>query len=385
MAQASGYHATLAAHLNLFPFPYRISSRDVDRILAGYPDQTIARRGYSRVEYGQLNNLLLAPLSINGIDADYVTDSGSDVSVISQTEAKRLGLKVHPFSEIAGGYGLTHKLSGVAVADRVTIGEFELRHVAFMVDDDVPPAIDGILGLPVLIALETMRWNSDGTLEIGVAPQPKNIRDSNLCFTYGLLASAAVEGRPVMLDFDTGSDRSLFFRNFADEFPALMRQATKKPHRFSDTQTDNGATELPEVNLTAGAADLVLRPAPVLREKPTSNADFTHGHLGMDLLTQARSVTMDLSAMRLVLAPGKIAPRVADDRTCRLPPEFACREGWTCAIEVAPDCAIHRVEEGDDLPDPDACTLPARLVCPPAGGCLVHFEDGKPCRLEVSH
>jgi hypothetical protein len=69
------------------------------------------------------------------------------------------------------------------------IGKAELRHVAFMVlpDDldvwaDDPVAQPGTVGLPVLLALETIQWNRNHELRIGFPPEHADLRNANLSF-----------------------------------------------------------------------------------------------------------------------------------------------------------------------------------------------------------
>jgi hypothetical protein len=65
-----------------------------------------------------------------------------------------------------------------------------------------------------------------------------------------------------------------------------------------------GATErevitLPELHLVLGGFDTLLKPARVFG-KPVGN-DYYYGLAGMDLMMQARQVTIDFSAMRVEL------------------------------------------------------------------------------------
>ena len=58
---------------------------------------------------------------------------------------------------------------------------------------------------------------------------------------------------------------------------------------------------LPEVRLRIGGFDTLLRPADVLASQTLPAGQRDHGNLGMDLLGQARSVTIDFRSMMLVL------------------------------------------------------------------------------------
>jgi hypothetical protein len=50
-----------------------------------------------------------------------------------------------------------------------------------------------------------------------------------------------------------------------------------------------------------GGFNAALRPATVLLQETTIQSRWHHGNLGMDLLSQAATVTMDFAAMTLTL------------------------------------------------------------------------------------
>lgn len=58
---------------------------------------------------------------------------------------------------------------------------------------------------------------------------------------------------------------------------------------------------LPSVTLQVGAHDVVLKPAHVLLVEHNGNSAWYFGNLGMDLLNQASTVSLDFQAMTLRL------------------------------------------------------------------------------------
>jgi hypothetical protein len=170
-----------------------------------YPDQVVVTRGRSRLFYSEVENQLIVPLTINGIPANYAIDTGSDTGIINVAEAKRLGLKIRKAPvDIDDELDPAMKGVGVAVADDLTIGNFHFRNVFFLVekgDDD----LSGLIGLSVLLPLETMRWSSDGSIEFGFPAQARDMAQSNVCLADPtLLTRAELDGKGVMLGLDTG-------------------------------------------------------------------------------------------------------------------------------------------------------------------------------------
>jgi hypothetical protein len=62
-----------------------------------------------------------------------------------------------------------------------------------------------------------------------------------------------------------------------------------------------GTIALPEIQLGVGGLHTTIRPAQVFA-KPVGD-DFHHGLLGMDVLSQAREVSIDFRSMMLELLP----------------------------------------------------------------------------------
>jgi len=317
--------------------------------LSGYPDQAVVAQGAhgarSRLLYAEVDNQLIVPLLINGRAANYSIDTGAEASVMSAAEARRLGLTVHPVSASFSTFGShSGQATGVTVAADLVIGNFHLRNVFFLVTPDEDAG--GLLGLPLLLAFQTLRWGSDGILEFGYPAQPRNLRESNLCLAGGLpLTSARIGNRSLVLGVDTGSYDTDLFPRFAQDFADLMRQPVAVGQRdIGNDAVDPNVTTLAEVELRVGGLRTRLSPAQVLSKDPMDDTRGVHGLMGMDLLGQARSVTLDLAAMKLTL-DGIDAPAAAPAGTCALPPDFLCAPGWTCTVKATDGlpCFVDRV------------------------------------------
>ena len=158
--------------------------------LGQYPDQSIARR-HGRDPLQDKAGNLFVPVSIRGHRASYIVDTGADFPLMSESEARRLGLAIHE-----GGASVTDITGGTmgartTVVDELQIGATILRHIAFLVvSDDQQPFVDlapderGVLGIPVLVALEAFRWTADGAFEIDV-PTPRRDRARPTCASTG--------------------------------------------------------------------------------------------------------------------------------------------------------------------------------------------------------
>jgi hypothetical protein len=71
--------------------------------LAQLADQSLVSTGTSRIRGEIRGKLLFAPISVNGHNAKAMLGTGSDTSVMSESEASRLGLKIVVKSPLESG------------------------------------------------------------------------------------------------------------------------------------------------------------------------------------------------------------------------------------------------------------------------------------------
>ena len=314
---------------------YRHALKEIDQMLRIRPDnasdqagrklftalsqsaeQSVTRRRASKLPYEvKIGNPFIS-LSVNGNAVKYMLDTGANISVMSESEAKRVGLTLHQVpagaSKIQGSSGAQSQSSyRIAVAEQVVVGKFRLSDVAFLVlPDDQEPWIDlrpgerGALGISILHAFRTMRFSNDGIFEIGF-PSKHQVQQSNLCFQDAYpIVEAALSTRRLRLALDTGAAETHLTVRFAKEFEGLLDQAGKKSTRDVlgvDGSRRIEAVTLQELRFQLGGFNTLLRPAQVPLSTTNPDIDDFHGLLGWDLLSQARSITLDFESMTLAL------------------------------------------------------------------------------------
>src|ERR1039457_2066503 len=138
---------------------------------------------------------------------------------------------------------------------------------------------------------------------IGSAPHP-NRADRNLCFDgLNILARVQSEGKQLDFIFDTGNGAGTqLWERFSNDFATIVKErSVRESKRVTRIGGSNyrEATVLPEIHLRVGGFEASLQPANIFA-RPVGN-EFQHGNLGMDLLSQAHSVSVDFKAMSLVL------------------------------------------------------------------------------------
>jgi hypothetical protein len=106
------------------------------------------------------------------------------------------------------------------------------------------------------------------------------------------------------LDFalDTGAVKTHLYPRFAKEFASLVKESGR---RGTTRNVGAGGTFgvdsiiLPELSLRIAGFGTTLRPANVLLNDVGS--EWRYGNLGLDLLSQARIVTLDFKSMTIAL------------------------------------------------------------------------------------
>jgi len=291
------------------PAPDWKDSRERLAVLARYPEMSVAARSYSRLRYQKKREMLVLGVSVNGRPADFILDTGASLSVMAESRARSLGLTIHSdaftMSDIAG-----KKLPcRVATAGEIAAGSFRLRNVPFCVLPDNQPgfvadpeAEPAILGLPVLIAFGTLRWDAAGNFEIGFPSKRPKLQDSNICFdSSSLLLEANVARRRLSFELDTGNPTTMMFSGWGEETGAAAGKREKHEFQGMGEAVQVEAAQIRELHFGVAGKDLVLKSVPLLVEPIEAECVNCAGNAGMDLLNLARRVTLDFNSMRLTL------------------------------------------------------------------------------------
>jgi len=255
-----------------------------------------------------------ADIGVNGGTVDAILDTGSGVSTLSLSNARRLGVRMLAGQASIGTATSQNVTTGLAIADRVTLGGAEFRNVIFLVMPDEALTfangayvVHAIVGLPLLMPLGRLEYRKIGngateTLRYGPSSNRAG-RDSNL-LADGVEAVALVRAndnaRTLRFFIDNGAPHSHLNRRFADELPEITssgrhQAVTTAGGGGSETQAD--AMILPSLTLHIGSGAAQLSNVPLIDDHHTSR----HGDIGLDALEPGRGYVLDFIAMRLEL------------------------------------------------------------------------------------
>jgi len=290
--------------------PGVLKARAIYAAFSRYPDLSIGRNRHAFIPCTANASGLTVAASANGKTVHWYFDTGLNLGMVSESEAKMLGLEVQDvhaeITDDAGGKTTTR----ASAIRSLKFGEVELSNFPVLVIsdsqppmNDLPPGERGAIGLPAAIAFQSFRWTAGGTFEIGSAPHP-NLPLRNLCFD-GLnpIMRVQSEGRQLDFIFDTGNGAGTqLWERFANDFAAMVKErgvrGTQRVTQIGGAN-DREVFVLPELRLLVGGFDTLLRPANIFA-KPVGN-EFQHGLLGLDLLSRAHSVSVDFRSMSVAL------------------------------------------------------------------------------------
>ncbi len=250
--------------------------------------------------------LTRATISINGVEQAAVLDTGANLSVVTQSTAARLGLRMIEGEASVGSSTSSVVATRLAVADTLTIAGVDLHNVAFLVlaDDQLEfplpggYSIDAIVGFPVFRALGRIDFARNGTFTAGGA---ELVGDPNLLAAGNdLYVLTAINGIPSALHLDTGASTTALTSIFGSCHADLVATLPRKSRNIAGA----GGMVAQQVALW-GPADIVvggrstaLPQVQIVVEGETASGSERLGTLGQDVLGAFASYALDFRTMR---------------------------------------------------------------------------------------
>ncbi len=281
------------------------------QMIRSLPNQSTARFAPSTVSCGMFRRKLYVAASIEAQPVEFFVDSDANFSFMSESEARNLGLAVRDSAVTVHGATGRETAFRVAVAERLQIGNVEIRNVAFLVLGDseeifrnISPAQQGAFGIPVLLALRTMRFGRQTTFDIGFPNTDAKSAPPNLCFDgVDPVTSVQFRQQHLAVVLDTGAEASEIWPPFARQFPEIVSAGASSSKVENSVGGKSRVPELvlPDLTLRAGGFDTHLRPAHILLAETTPDSRWYYGRLGLDVLNLAQQVTIDFDSLTLRL------------------------------------------------------------------------------------
>lgn len=275
--------------------------------LVDVPPQEVEIKATSRLTLDANGRL---PVEIEGAKLRFGLDTGANLSAIMRSEAEKLGLAIRPAAVQVGTSTARNVSADLAVARQLRIGKAHYRNVVFLVFPDelltLPDGkrIPGLIGFPVVEAMQEVRFRHDDVLEIPRRPQTRRWRNLVL---DGLEPLLRVRYRrdDLVCRLDTGAGHTAFYQPFYERYRENLE--TFGDHITVEVGGVGGLREIPALRmrkmaLTLAGAGVTLRDVEVYTaplRPPHEN--YLYCNVGMDILQRFRAHVINFRDMALVL------------------------------------------------------------------------------------
>ncbi len=254
-------------------------------------------------------NLLNLPVQINNQKMDFVFDTGANLSVVTDSTARKLGLKIIESSVSIGSSTDVKVNSKLAVSD-LKIGSATIHNIVFLVLDDkslffpkVNYQINGIIGFPLIESLGSVTITQKDEFSAKVKTAKQNF-EPNLCLEgFKLLVAANFNKRRMTFAFDTGAVTSTFYPPFFKaEKQKILRVSKQQKIKlggaggFKEVNTYN----FNNLNLIIAGKNARIAKAKIITEPVNDESKYFYGNLGQDLIKQFARMTLDFKSMRVI-------------------------------------------------------------------------------------
>lgn len=259
----------------------------------------------TRIAYKRdMAGLINIPVSISDTANEFVFDTGANISVITESSAKRNGLVPNEkYFDVVAATGIRVK-ARTAVVEKMKIGDHILvRNAVFMVFPDSaltfgPYKIHGIIGFPVIEQMGEIRISA-GRLEVPREPAPASFANFGLDKLMPVL-NAQFRTDSLPFTFDTGAaatDLNLpFYTRYRDEIGATG-SLHDKSFGSAGGSVKISSYKLPDVSLQIAGKTFRLKEAPVKTVSVTENDKYYYGNLGQDIMRQFREMVINFRYM----------------------------------------------------------------------------------------
>ncbi len=240
--------------------------------------------------------LARVPVTINGTARALVFDTGANFSVVMESEAKVLGIRIIGNTAGIGSVTQTSTPSKIGLADRLTIGGVTFANAVFLVLPDASLTfaggaytIPGIVGYPVIAQLERVSVGRDAAGTEQVAWQASaGTRGTRDLYVNGLTPNFLVrvaDGPLALFALDTGANHSSFRPALLIAQPDLGKDARDATARIGSAGgvVNVKTRQIPTVRLRADEVEVRLTDIAVSDEADTDDVTIK-GRLGQDVL-----------------------------------------------------------------------------------------------------
>ncbi|HEY4195971.1 MAG TPA: retropepsin-like aspartic protease [Mucilaginibacter sp.] len=270
------------------------------------PQQTVIKNNTTISWKHDMLGLIEIPVKCNADTFSAIFDTRANISTITKTYAKKLGLHILDvsYNEGSGATGIQFK-SGMGVADSLRIGDVLVKNVVFQVMPDsilyIAPVkfqLNIIIGFPVIAQMQEVHIFKNGTMTIPQTPTKTDLHNFAL---DGLDPVIALKTGNDTLDFhfDSGASTSMFYVAYLNKYRATVTKVSKT--KLVGFGGAGGIDKkmvyvLPKVDLTLAGKTVIIDSVDVLQKKIVPEEKF-YGNIGQDFVNQFNELIYNFNYM----------------------------------------------------------------------------------------
>jgi len=273
--------------------------------LATAPAQQVHKQAPSTIPVKKdMAGLWNIPLQQQDSSYLFVFDTGANISTITATYAKKMNLDVIKNSEVrieGGMNGVSSKVN-LGIAKQLYIGKVQISNALFLIFPDSALSfaggaykINGIIGLPIIKALEEITINKD-TMQIPLVADKRPVRHNLALDLLQPVIYMDYQDKPLPFTFDTGAQGTLFSDNFYKRFKIQLDSISKK-----DSLQMGGAggsrrmniIKVSQITFTVDHKPVLFRNTQVNLETAQVSDKYYYGNIGQDMFAQFISMTIN--------------------------------------------------------------------------------------------
>lgn len=254
-----------------------------------------------------------ANVTVNGVTLPWFMDTGAEISVVTESTAAKLAVRVLPGSSDVGTSTSNRVTGKMGLVDKAMIGGATVENLPVLILPDAMLAlgkdytIPAIFGLPAFAALGRVAWLDGGTrLALGSeAPLPKGRTVRVYWHEDGLGIPLATALGTAGAQFDSGADSTALRR------PGLALLTKDQLASAAERNATIGGAGgfvttkvrvLPQFDYTIDGV-----PLQALKVDVEDN-DSSAGRVGSDMIDQLKLLTIDFATMTLQAVSLKATP-----------------------------------------------------------------------------
>ena len=243
---------------------------------------------------------ITVPVTIHGIERQFVFDAGAGATFITEKTARELGLMILPDTIALNG---TQK--GMrAFIDSLSVGGIVCRNMVVYVGlpnalDSIADGFEAALGLDFIKAVgETQILFDQREILFPANPSTHNAAH-NVCLAPDLVMLAQKDGKRLLLGFDSGCTTAELYDDYYQKFRAEVDAIAIKDTVTTGSYGNVANVEiklLPSISFNVGGSAVTIDEMELY--PPTGDRLYTHdGRMGMSLVRLFRKTTINLNDM----------------------------------------------------------------------------------------